>query len=193
MRLAAIFALLATSLLAASAHADPSATSGPSAAVLAGYALEPDTIAGGDVDAYRIGIGARVGTTLPAHVYLGGTFVVHFGSDVRASGDGGARYDARYHVSYGGGEAGYDFDIRRRFLVRPYAGIGLLASVGHSTVAHAQSTGKDVAFFYLAPGVLAAYRLGDAFAGLDVRMPLPFAEEPIRWAPAVLLTAGARL
>jgi hypothetical protein len=183
-----VAATAATLVAAAAAHA---AEVGPAAAVLTGYAVEADTILNGAVDPYRIGLGARVGTTFSMHLYLGAAFVVHFGSEVSASGNGGALYDARYHVAYWGGEAGYDFDVGR-FLVRPYSGSGLLASLGHTTV-RGGSTGSRDGFFYLAPGVVAAYRVHRALVGIDLRMPLVFAEAPIQWAPAVMLTAGTHL
>jgi hypothetical protein len=190
-RTSRIVAVVTIALAPSAARGEPPAV-GPTAAVLAGYGLEPDTVvAGGDVDAYRIGLGARVGTTLPMHVYLGGTFVVHFGSETSASGEGGAQYDARYHVTYWGVEGGYDFGVYH-VLLRPYAGTGVLASVGHTTV-RGGSTGKHDAFFYVAPGFLAAYRVDAWFVGIDLRMPLPFAEEAIRWAPAIFLTAGTHL
>ena len=64
-------ALLAT-VRFPSALADDNAPSisGPSVALLAGYGVK---------DGYNVGVGGRVGETLPNRLYLGATFVDHLG------------------------------------------------------------------------------------------------------------------
>jgi hypothetical protein len=164
---------------------------GPSVAALVGYGFQLDTIAAGGVSAYKFGIGSRVGTTFPFHLYLGGTLIAFLGEVVSASGAGGSTYDAHYHVAYGGPEAGYDFNVGR-FLLRPYLSFGLLAAVGHTTV-RATSAGERDALFYAAPGGLVAYRVQALFFGVDVRFAIPPAQASAKWAPAAMLTFGTQL
>ncbi|HEX4334595.1 MAG TPA: hypothetical protein VH062_01705 [Polyangiaceae bacterium] len=61
-------------------------------------------------DVVGVGLGVRGGYTLPMNVYVGGTFVYHFGAD---------------HVSSFvlGVEGGYDFYLDP-VIVRPYLGLG---------------------------------------------------------------------
>lgn len=190
-RVAGASAALVLLAIASRTDAAPRAPRGPSVAALAGYALEVGTAATGGLDAYRFGLGARAGTTLPCRVYVGGSFVVHFGSEVLAEGPGGSTYEAREHAAYGGGEIGYDLALGR-VLLRPYVGLGLLGVVEHTTVRSA-SAGRRDAYLYVAPGATAAYRVGAWFAGVDLRAAIAPAEAPTAWAPALMLVAGASL
>jgi hypothetical protein len=178
---------------AAAESAEPirAPNTGPSVAMLGGYGLQLNTIASGGVSAYRLGVGTRVGTTLPFHLYVGGTLVAFFGGAVSASGEGGAFYDAHYHVTYGGAEAGYDVNLGR-VLLRPYVGFGLLAAIGHTTVG-TTSIGENEPFLYVAPAGLVAYRVRAMFFGLDVRMAIPPAQPSTAWAPAAMLHVGVQL
>lgn len=106
----------------------------------------------------NLGVGARVGYTIPQHVYLGATFVYHFGE---SAGD-----LASVHVFYPAGEVGYDLHLQD-VTIRPYAGAGLL--VAQATVLGQSAT--DTAFgFY--PGLNANYEIpkSPAFVGADMRL-----------------------
>ena len=164
---------------------------GPSAGLLGGYGLQISAVTGWGHNAYRAGFGGRVGMTFPFHLYLGGALASHLGANIRANGDGQEVYDAAYHVSYGGPEAGYDLYVGP-VLLRPYAGAGVLAAVGHTTV-RGVSTGGSTGYFYVAPGVLAAYPIRRVLVGLDLRMPLVPGLDSKQWAPTAMLSLGTAL
>jgi hypothetical protein len=69
-------------------------------------------------DNYGLGLGVRGGKTLDNHIYIGGTFIDHFGTD-------------GFNSLYVGPEGGYDFDLRY-VVVRPYLGLGLFSDTGGS-------------------------------------------------------------
>jgi hypothetical protein len=101
----------ATSQSWAQANAPPD-PEGASAGLLVGWAFQ---------DAYKFGIGARGGYTLPQKVYVGGTFVYHTGNSQSQLG-----ITVDEHLFYLGAEGGYDFVIPSapQVLVRPYLGLG---------------------------------------------------------------------
>jgi hypothetical protein len=127
-------------------------------------------------DAYKFGLGARGGYTLPQKIYLGGTFVYHFGESDSAAG-----FTSSEHLLYLGPEAGYDIVIPSapQFLIRPYLGLGFESvSVSDSggvlvngvavagTSASASSSG-----FSFWPGVTGLYSFTPNWsAGLDARV-----------------------
>ena len=114
------------------------------------------------VGLYGLGVGARVGYTLPSRIYAGATFVYHFGQSKDANGvkyEGGALYP--------GVEAGYDLSFSN-FVVRPYAGAGLVsvklkASAGPSEI---DASGSKLGFW---PGVTLLYPIEKYFIGADAR------------------------
>ena len=63
---------------------------------------------------YSLGLGARGGKTLDNHIYIGGTFIDHFGT-------------SGFNSFYLGPEGGYDFDVRV-VVIRPYLGLGIFSS-----------------------------------------------------------------
>ena len=134
---------------------------GASAGVLVGYGFD---------DAYKFGLGARGGYTLAApKVYIGGTFVYHFG---HSQSDGDATVSE--HLFYLGPEGGYDFVIPSvpQLLIRPYLGLGFeSASVsvsGNTAFAPASASSSG---FALWPGVTGLYSFTSNWsAGLDARV-----------------------
>lgn len=69
----------------------------------------------GEKDAFKAGVGGRVGYTLKNNLYFGGSFIWHFGTQ-----DG----PVQANVSYGGGEVGYELPVGP-IVVRPYVGGGI--------------------------------------------------------------------
>jgi hypothetical protein len=142
--LLAAFVLLAATFTASAAFA------GPSAGLLFGNGFK---------DGYNLGIGARVGITLPvAPVYLGGTFIYHIGkTDPTAFGDVTRR------LFYFGAEGGYDSGLGP-LVIRPYLGLGY-ASPNESHPGGSSSNSK----FAIWPGVTALVALAGFFVGADAR------------------------
>ena len=104
-KLLALAAMSSMSLAASSSRAQTADLAvdreGPSGGVLIGYGFD---------DAYKFGLGLRGGYTLAApKVYIGGTFVYHFG---QSQSDGEATVSE--HLLYLGPEGGYDFVIPER-------------------------------------------------------------------------------
>jgi hypothetical protein len=133
---------------------------GPSGGVLIGYGFD---------DAYKFGLGLRGGYTLAApKVYIGGTFVYHFG---QSQSDGDATVSE--HLLYLGPEGGYDFVIPSvpQVLIRPYLGLGfesVSVSVSGNTAFGASASSSG---FALWPGVTGLYSFTSALsAGLDARV-----------------------
>jgi hypothetical protein len=139
---------------------------GASAGVLLGYGFD---------SAYKFGLGARGGYTLAQKIYIGGTFVYHFGQSESVGG-----FTASESLFYVGPEAGYDFAIpgAPQVLVRPYLGLGFesvhVSESGVTTVGgviinpggSASSSG-----FSLWPGVTGLYSFTpNLSAGLDARV-----------------------
>ncbi|HEY8075401.1 MAG TPA: hypothetical protein VIF62_14855 [Labilithrix sp.] len=123
-----------------------------SATGLVGYASE----------GLKFGVGARAGYTLPQHIYVGGTFVYHFGEGNEV---------ASVSAFYPAGEVGYDFRIGRA-TIRPYGGGGVLfvhASVDF--MGQSQSATKSYGAVY--PGLAAFYDIPDIdgfYVGGDARV-----------------------
>jgi len=120
----------------------------------------------GQKEAFKSGIGGRIGYTLRSGLYLGGTFVSHFGTQ-----DG----PVQANVWYGGGEVGYQIEAGP-LVVRPYAGAGIasvhasiyIPQVGAYEGGRIQATESRVVFW---PGasVLLPVDGGRAFLGIDAK------------------------
>jgi hypothetical protein len=154
MRKLAIFAIFAVCYL----YADKASALGVSAGLLAGNGFK---------DGYNVGVGARGGITLPMNIYLGASFVYHFGKTENVGGS-----DVTANVWLLGAEGGYDLGIGPLTL-RPYLGLGYAhlsfaapacAAVG-TCVSASDSDGK-VAFW---PGATAHFNLAFLYLGVDLR------------------------
>ena len=141
--LAAVF--VSTPLFAQAGASD----TGLSAAALLGFAT----------DDLNLGLGARVGYTLPAMpFYVGGTFVYHLGtSESTPVGDVSA------HLYYFGAEGGYSISAGP-VIIRPYLGLGAATATASLPGGSASDT-KFAAW----PGGALLFPLGSAFVGGDVR------------------------
>ena len=156
------------SMAASSARADDVAPDrqGASVGILVGY---------GSNSLYKFGLGVRGGYTLSQKIYIGGSFVYHFGETETNVG-----VTASEHMFYLGPEGGYDFVIASvpQLLIRPYLGLGYASFhvsesgnvVGNVlTGVSASSSG-----FALWPSVTGLWSFTPAIsAGLDARIVLP--------------------
>ncbi len=148
---------------AAQTSADTSSDgSGVSAAVLLGYGFN---------DAFKLGFGARVGYTLPMHLYLGGTFVYHLGT----STDIGNGQSITTNVMMIGAEVGYEIPAGP-VMIRPNVGLGIgivkssvpaVNVAGFGTVGGGSASASD---FFIAPGATLLYPVTGSFSvGVDAR------------------------
>ncbi len=156
-----VAAVAASMLLTASAaRADSAAPDreGISAGVMVGYGFD---------DAYKFGLGVRGGYTLPSpKVYIGGTFVYHFGES-QSIGD----VTVSEHLLYLGPEGGYDFAFASvpQLLIRPYLGLGFESISVSGTAIVGQAVGASGFSFW--PGVTGLYSFTpNISAGLDARV-----------------------
>jgi hypothetical protein len=160
----ALAALSSMSLAASSAWAQSNTApdrEGVSAGVLVGYGFD---------GAYHFGLGARAGYTLSQKIYIGGTFVYHFGQSQDFVGG-----SVSEHLLYLGPEGGYDLVIPSvpQLLIRPYLGLGYESVSVSSTAVGIGSGGASVSAsgFSLWPGVTGLYSFTPAIsAGLDARV-----------------------
>jgi hypothetical protein len=119
---AIITAMIATSSASAAESTDQSATPATPSDAASYNPISIAFLAGhGEKDAFKMGVGGRAGYTLKNNLYIGGSFVWHFGTQ-----DG----PVQAHVSYGGGEVGYEL-AAGPIVVRPYLGGGI-ASISAS-------------------------------------------------------------
>lgn len=159
--IAAGFACLSTLVAAMPAYADVSPTAGHgSAAVLFGYGFK---------DGVDLGLGVRAGYTLPMNVYLGGTFVYHFGNSQSVP-----PVDVSTKLYYFGVEGGYDIPVSS-VVIRPYLGLGDATAKGSFSgyclngLACVPSTSASDSKFAAWPGATLLYPMGSAFIGADAR------------------------
>jgi hypothetical protein len=138
----------------------------------------------------NVGMGARGGYTFETPVYVGGTFLYHFGADTVAVAPG-VRTETSTSFYYPGIEAGYDIGIGP-VLVRPYGGAALLFGRTSTTI-NAISGSDTSTSLMLYPGVTAQYIFPDSpvFVGGDTRVLLPL--ENVKPAFSLLATAGLTL
>jgi hypothetical protein len=120
-------------------------------------------------DSYGLGLGARLGYTLPARVYLGGLFGYYLGNTAETQG-----IDIKNKSWHVGGEVGYDVGIGR-FLLRPVLGVGVAfrnqrfdAPPAAVAAAGVDATETDTRVF-VSPGVSLNYPIGNFFVGADSR------------------------
>ncbi len=160
LRIAFAAAGLVSIFAASPAHAQESPTAGHASAAL--------LLGDGFKDGVGLGLGVRGGYTLPMNVYLGGTFMYHFGkSESTPFGD------VSTHLYYFGVEGGYDI-YAAPVLIRPYLGLGAataVASVPGGTFEGitVDGTSNSDTKFGVWPGVTALYPINNFFVGADAR------------------------
>jgi hypothetical protein len=104
----------------------------------------------GFTEGFDLGVGARAGYSFDAKVYVGGTFVYHFGRQ--------AYLDSRLRITYFGAEGGYDF-AAAPLTIRPYLGLGI-------SVMKLYEPSYQAAVW---PGVAVLVPLQPLFVGADAR------------------------
>jgi len=140
-------------------------------------------------NSYNIGIGARAGYTFEQQIYVGGTFMYHFGEQTAVVGQGVSETQSRFY--YPAGEVGYDFGIGP-MLLRPYGGIGVLFGRNSVSVNGIEATNTQSALM-LYPGLTAQYMFPNspAFVGADMRGLIPV--QNLDPSFAIAATAGLSL
>lgn len=156
LRIAFAAAGLVSIFAASPAHADESPFAGHTSAGL--------LLGDGFKDGVGLGFGARLGYTLPMNVYLGGTFLYHFGK---------SEGDFSEHLYYFGVEGGYDI-YANPVVIRPYLGLGAATATASSPAINfnGQSIGGGSVSdtkFGVWPGVTALYPIQNFFVGADAR------------------------
>jgi hypothetical protein len=107
----------------------------------------------------NVGIGARIGYTLPAvPVYVGGTFVYQMGQSRSVPG-----VDQSSHLYCFGAEGGYSIGVDP-VVIRPYIGLG--PAIASSSFGGVSSSTSKFAFWL---GVDVLLPLGPLFIGVDGR------------------------
>jgi hypothetical protein len=120
-------------------------------------------------DGANLGFGVRGGYTLPANVYLGGTFVYHLGKSTDTPYG-----SSSVNLFYLGAEGGYDF-AAGPVVIRPYLGLGM-ASVRVKTpeidmgpLLTMPATSASESRFAAWPGATLLYPIDNFFVGADAR------------------------
>lgn len=121
-----------------------------------------------DINPAGFGLGVRGGYTLPMNLYLGGTFVYHFGGSQNILGA-----DVSFNMLYFGVEGGYDIEAGP-VIVRPYLGLGDV--IGYGSIPQVCAFGvcagggsASSSAFGLWPGVAVLYPIDNFFVGGDTR------------------------
>ncbi|MGA7118617.1 MAG: outer membrane beta-barrel protein [Polyangiaceae bacterium] len=129
-------------------------------------------------DTYGVGIGGRVGYTLPVGVYLGGQLQAYWGQN-----NGGQTG----HATFVGAEVGYKIyplNTLSGLEFRPYV-FGGPAFISQSTSDAPYVKSKTG--FAVQPGALTLFHIGQAFLGADFH----FLATPSPFGAALLGSAGA--
>ena len=137
----------------------------------------------------KFGIGARAGYTFETPIYVGGTFLYHFGNSSVVSPAGASVVEADRRFYYPAAEVGYDVGIGP-VLVRPYGGAGVLFARTSLTSNGAVSDSATDKQLMIYPGVTAQYILprSPLFLGGDMRVLLPLEGESAAFS--LFATAG---
>jgi hypothetical protein len=138
-----------------------------------------------------IGLGARAGYTFETPIYVGGTFLYHFGTDNVGNLGAVGVTENRTRFYYPAAEVGYDIGVGP-VLVRPYGGVGLLFGRSSVTTNGINATGTDNTLMVY-PGVTAQYLFprSPIFVGGDARVLLPFENESASFN--IYATAGLQM
>jgi hypothetical protein len=138
---------------------------------------------------FKLGIGARAGYTFKTPVYVGGTFLYHFGADNILVGPGITEASSRLY--YPAAEVGYDIGIGP-VLVRPYGGAGFLFT-RTSITTNGVSASDTKSSLMIYPGATAQFIFprSPVFVGGDMRLLLPIENEGASFS--LFATAGVTM
>jgi hypothetical protein len=137
----------------------------------------------------KFGVGARAGYTFETPIYVGGTFLYHFGNSTVVSPAGASVVESDRRFYYPAAEIGYDIGVGP-FLIRPYGGASILfirTAVTTNNVTSDSVTDKQLMIY---PGVTAQFILprSPLFVGADMRALLPLEGENASFS--LFATAG---
>jgi hypothetical protein len=137
----------------------------------------------------KFGLGARGGYTFETPIYVGGTFLYHFGNSSVTSPTGTSVVEADRRFYYPAAEVGYDFGFGP-LLVRPYGALGVLfirSELTANGITSGTTTDKQLMIY---PGITAQYILprSPLFLGADMRVLLPLEGENASFS--MFATAG---
>jgi opacity protein-like surface antigen len=172
-------AVIVSLLMAADARAqETSAPAGESARprpISAALFLGFGTALGEDANPYGFGFGVRGGYNL-GPIYLGGRFVYHLGSSEEVQSAGLALVEVSFSLWEFGAEAGYDFQVMDRFIVRPSVILGVSSFITSSDAPlfgdEISSSGSDAKFLFSLGGS-ALYDITPMwFVGGELRLPI---------------------
>jgi hypothetical protein len=154
-------ATAAATAAAAPTSAEPAVETSTAAPSSTTYSV--GALLGANSNGYGIGLGARGGATLANRIYLGGIFM-YYASSSASSGSNAIQL---------GGEVGYGI-LAPPVIVRPFAGLGILASSDRNQDANAKDTSGRTGLA-LSLGCTVAYRIpASAFAvGGELRVIAP--------------------
>lgn len=142
----------------------------PASALEPAYTAGSTQISGGPrfgSDDLNFGLGVRAGHTLDNNLYLGGSFDYFFGESNNFGNFGTASYRV-WTLSF---EAGYDFHIADRLVIRPFGGIGAFGVTAESCsrpLGCVDNSETDVLFTL--GGVLHYFVSDKIFIGPDTRI-----------------------
>ena len=143
-----------------------------------------------DVNPAGFGLGLRGGYTLPMRVYIGGTFVYHFGGS-RSFPEG----DSSYNMFYFGVEGGYEIEAGT-VMVRPYLGLGdVIGHVDSPPICPAgfcaNGSASSGAFGFW-PGAAVLYPIENFFVGGDARFVIATGDNSELKAFSLFATGGMK-
>jgi hypothetical protein len=139
----------------------------------------------------KFGLGARAGYTFKdTPVYIGGTFLYHFGTSSPELV--GATTESDRHYYYPAVEGGYDFNFGP-VTVRPYGGLGILFARTTVTVPSAPNDTTTTNELMLYPGVTGEFLIprSPVFVGADMRVLIPLEGEASAFS--VFAMAGVKM
>ncbi|AKU98422.1 hypothetical protein AKJ09_05086 [Labilithrix luteola] len=136
--------------------------------------LEP--LVGYGTNNYNLGVGGRLGYTLPVvPIYLGGSFMWYSG-DIDHGQNAFGSTESKSNFYYPSAEVGYDIGLGRyrNILIRPYGAAAILFErerVSSDNVAVHDTRNQ----FMVYPGLTARYRMpeGPLYVGADTRLLVP--------------------
>lgn len=145
-----------------------------SAALLLGFGTD----LGEEFNPFGLGLGARGGYNLD-RLYVGGVFVFHLGGSTEVTTDDFRPTEFDYSMWLLGAEAGYEFPVIERLIVRPSAILAISHfSLSSDNPLFGQSASEAKLLFSL--GATALYDITpDIFAGGELRFPIALGSEGV--------------
>ena len=172
-------AVIVSPLTAAGARAQETRDSSePVRPISAALFLGVGTALGEEFNPYGFGFGVRGGYSL-GPLYLGGRFAYHLGTSEEVRTTDLTLVDVSVSLWEFGAEAGYDFHVLERLIVRPSVILGIASFITSTELLGQSGSGSD-AKFLLSLGASALYDITPMwFAGGELRLPLNLGGESV--------------